>query len=44
MAACAVVAGLSSGALIARTEARLVWPLTLVAVAAIIGVVVLALA
>jgi hypothetical protein len=44
LATCAVIAGLSSGALIARTEARLVWPLTLIAVAAVIGLVVLALA
>jgi hypothetical protein len=44
IATCAVIAGLSSGALIARTEARLVWPLTLIAVAAVIGLVVLALA
>jgi hypothetical protein len=43
-ASCAVIAGLASGALIARTEQRLVWPLALVAVAAIIAVVVLALA
>lgn len=44
MAGCGAIAGVTSGALIARTEQRLVWPLTLIAVAAVFGVVVLALA
>lgn len=43
MAGCGAIAGVTSGALIARTEARLVWPLTLIAVTAVIGIVVLAL-
>lgn len=44
IASCAVIAGLTTGALIARTEQRLVWPLALIAVAAVIAIVVLALA